>query len=384
MKIGLVLDDTLDTPDGVQQYVLQVGGWLVSQGHDVHYLVGQTVRTDIPNLHVLSRNLRVRFNGNRMSVPLPVLRHRLKTFLAQEQFDVLHVQVPYSPFMAGRLIRLAPAQTAVVGTFHILPYSRAVTFANRLLAVLNRGSGKRFDRMLAVSAPARLFAEQVYGYRPEVVPNPVRLSQFTGVESSNTGLNIVFLGRLVARKGARQLLQAVTYMRDHQLFDGSFRVLIGGKGELMPELATYIETNGLSDVVTLLGFIPEEGKAAFLAQADVAVYPSLAGESFGIVLLEGMAAARGVVLAGNNPGYASVMQPYPDQLFDPQHVAGFAEKLAWQLAHPAARARAAEMQREYVQHFDINVVGQRLTAVYMHALQGRSGTASAPRADEKP
>ncbi len=69
MKIGLVLDDTLDTPDGVQQYVLQVGRWLSAEGHDVHYLVGKTTRTDIANVHSLSRNLKVKFNGNRMSMP---------------------------------------------------------------------------------------------------------------------------------------------------------------------------------------------------------------------------------------------------------------------------------------------------------------------------
>src|SRR5579875_4032120 len=100
MKIGMVLDDTLDTPDGVQQYVLQVGRWLSAQGHDVHYLVGATTRTDIPNIHSLSRNKQVRFNGNRMSMPLPASRKKLKQFLRTEQFDVLHVQVPYSPFMA--------------------------------------------------------------------------------------------------------------------------------------------------------------------------------------------------------------------------------------------------------------------------------------------
>jgi len=371
MKIALVLDDTLDTPDGVQQYVLNVGSWLSEQGHDVHYLVGQTSRIDIPNLHVLSRNVHVRFNGNRMSVPLPVSRRRLKTFLAEEQFDVLHVQVPYSPFMAGRSMRAVPAGAAVVGTFHILPYSRVVTFANHLLAVLNRRSGKRFDRMVAVSAPARRFAKDVYGYDAEVVPNPVSLKQFAGAESTSAGPNIVFLGRLVARKGAFQLLQAVAYMQEHKLYDGDFKVFIGGKGELSAQLAAFVTAHDLSDVVTLAGFVEEADKPAFLAQADIAVYPSVAGESFGIVLLEGMAAARGVVLAGNNPGYASVMQPYPDQLFDPNNTKAFAELLAWYLAHPEARARAADLQQGYVQHFDINEVGARLVTLYEHALQSR-------------
>lgn len=373
MKIGLVLDDTLDTPDGVQQYVLHVGKWLSEQGHDVHYLVGQTTRTDIENLHVLSRNVRVKFNGgNQMSVPLPVSKSRLKVFLKQEQFDVLHVQVPYSPLMAGRLIAAAPARTAVIGTFHILPYSSLVMRANKLLAFVNYRSGKRFDKMLAVSAPSRVFAEQIYGYSSEVVPNPIRVAQFNGVAGTSQATNIKFLGRLVPRKGAMQLLEAVQYLRKEQLYDGEFHVSVGGKGELLNELSAFVQVNGLCEVVTLQGFIEEKDKAVFLADADIAVYPSLGGESFGIVLLEAMAAARGVVLAGNNPGYASVMQPYPEQIFDPHDTKGFAELLAWHLNHPEARARASELQQGYVQHFDINVVGARLIAVYTQALQSRT------------
>src|SRR6185369_17609889 len=92
MKIGLVLDDTLDTPDGVQQYVVRVGSWLAAHGHDVHYLVGHTTRHDVQNVHSLSRNLRVKFNGNRMSMPLPASPRRLRAFFATQKFDVLHVQ----------------------------------------------------------------------------------------------------------------------------------------------------------------------------------------------------------------------------------------------------------------------------------------------------
>lgn len=371
MKIALVLDDTLDTPDGVQQYVLQVGRWLDSQGHDVHYLVGNTLRKDIANVHSLSRNLQVRFNGNRMSMPLPVNRRKLKRFLAEQQFDVLHVQVPYSPFLAGRILKTVPLATAVVGTFHILPYSHLVAAANRVLALLNHTSAKRFDQMVAVSAPARKFARQVYGYDTEVVPNPVNLSQFESATSIDPSLNIVFLGRLVARKGALQLLRAVAYVREHNMFEESFQVSIGGKGDLLPELERFTRAHHLEEVVTFHGFINEAEKAMFLAQADIAVYPSTGGESFGIVLLEAFAAARGVVLAGDNSGYASVMQPYPDQLFEPDDTVAFAEKLAWYLAHPMGRARASEAQHEYVRHFDIGVVGGELLEVYRKALQSR-------------
>ena len=121
----------------------------------------------------------------------------------------------------------------------------------------------------------------------------------------------------------------------------------------------------------LAGFVAEEDKAAFLAQADIAVYPSVGGESFGIVLLEAMAAARGVVIGGNNPGYASVLQPYPDQLIDPNDTRRFAEKLAWYLENPLGRERAALLQHDYVRHFDINEVGRQLVQMYAEALQRR-------------
>lgn len=370
MKIGLVLDDTLDTSDGVQQYVLNVGAWLGSHGHEVHYLVGRTTRTDLANVHSLSRNLAVKFNGNRMSMPLPTSRRRLRAFLAQQQFDVLHVQVPYSPFLAGQIVLASPKSTAVVGTFHILPYSRLVTLANRCLALLNYRSGRRFDAMLAVSAPAQMFARRVYGYTAQIVPNSVNLAQFAGTNNTSPTTTIVFLGRLVERKGAQHLLRAIAFLRQQLHYQGDFRVIIGGKGELLPQLQRYVQAQQLGEIVSFAGFVAEDAKAGFLARADIAVFPSTSGESFGIVLLEAMAVARGVVLAGNNPGYASVM-PNQDQVVNPVETADFAKQLADWLQDATARSHAATLQKEYVKQFDVTVVGQRLETIYKQALQTR-------------
>jgi phosphatidylinositol alpha-mannosyltransferase len=368
-RIGFVLDDTLDTPDGVQQYVLNLGEWLRSQGHDVHYLVGKTRRTDLANVHSLSRNVAVRFNRNRMSIPLPTSRRALSEFLQQQPFDILHVQLPYSPFMAGRLVRLVPPATAVVGTFHILPYSFSVRQANRLLAGLNRRSARRFDAVLAVSAPAANFARQVYGFQSTVVPNPVSLAQFAGVQNTVSPLRIVFLGRLVERKGALHLLRAVAELTRKELTQQSFKVIIGGKGDLLPRLQAFVQQHELESIVEFAGFIAEADKPAFLAQADVAVFPSTGGESFGIVLLEAMAAARGVVLAGDNPGYRTVMAGREEQLFDPKNTTILAALLARWLDDTSDRQRVAAWQKQYVRQFDVPVVGAQVMAAYELALQ---------------
>jgi len=369
MKIGLVLDDTLDTPDGVQQYVLRVGAWLTERGHEVHYLVGHTIRTDITNLHSLSRNLKVKFNGNNMSMPLPASVPKLRAFLAEHRFDILHVQVPYSPFLAGRLLRLAPKQTAVVGTFHILPYGALERLANRGLALLNRTTARRFSAMIAASPAAADFAKTYYGFDAQVIPHPFQYHEFAVPPVPSAGeINIVYLARLVERKGALWLLRAIVELRRRGDMPANLGIHIGGRGPLLAKLQAYVLANGLGSLVQFHGFIDEKDKPQFLAQADIGVFPSTSGESFGISIIEALAAVRGVVLAGNNPGYRAAMQ-LDEQLIDPTDTAAFAGILAHWLTHAAERTTAAKAQRRIAKQYDEATVCQRILDVYARALQ---------------
>lgn len=133
MRVALVLDDTLDRPDGVQQYVLTLGRWLAGRGHEVFYLVADSKRHDMPGVHSLGRYVSTHFNGNAVRTPLPVSPARIKGVLDEVRPDVLHVQMPYSPWLAGRLVTAAAPGVAVVGTFHVLPFGKAQVASNRLL-----------------------------------------------------------------------------------------------------------------------------------------------------------------------------------------------------------------------------------------------------------
>jgi phosphatidylinositol alpha-mannosyltransferase len=375
LKIGFVFDDSLDKPDGVQQYVLTLGRWLTEQGHDVHYLVGETKRTDLPNLYSLSRNVNVKFNQNRMAIPLPARLKPIKEVLRREKFDVLHVQVPYSPALAARIIKSADENTAVVGTFHIAPHSGLVSLGNRALGTWVRGTLKRFDAMLATSEPARQFALKTFHIDSQVGGLPLKLEAFHGAkpfEKYAKDLNVVFLGRLVERKGCQYLLQAVAYAKQNDMWPIGAKVVVCGGGPLEAKLKAQASAEGLNDIVTFVGYISEEDKPRYVASADVAVYPSTGGESFGIVLLEAMAAARGMVLAGDNPGYASVMAPRPESLFNPHNTKVFAEKLTHALTHEPARRQAHTWQQQYVRQYDVPVVGERTIAVYEQALHKRA------------
>lgn len=370
MKIGLVLDDTLDKPDGVQQAVITLGMWLRSEGHVVHYLVADTKRVDLPNVHSLGRFVNLKYNKNTVRTPLPVSRKAIKALLEHEQFDVLHIMLPYSPFLAKQVIKYAGPKTAVVGTFHILPASRLHGYSNQALRVLLGRSLRRFDGIMAVSEPAIHFARKAYGINAEYVPNPIVTSDFrSGKRLSAYGknkLNIVFLGRLVERKGVLELIKAYNNLDD--AVAAQTRLLIGGKGPLKTKAKHMVRSER---EVHFMGYVSETEKAHFLASADIAVFPSITGESFGIVLVEAMAAGAGVVLGGNNPGYKSVLGQQPYLLFDPKDTAAFSEQLRMFIADTSLREKMHAWQEETVHQYDIAVVGEQVLTFYKRCLHQR-------------
>ena len=379
LSIGFVFDDSLDKTDGVQQYIMTAGSWLSEQGHDVQYLVGQTSRTDLPRIHSLSRNAGVRFNGNRLSIPLPASRHRIGTILSDTGFDVLHVQMPYSPWLAGRVIRAASSDTAVVGTFHIVPKNRAVELASSLLRVMLRRSLKRFDAVVSVSSAAQDFAKRSFGIDSTILPNVIdtyRFSEAKPLERYKDGIvTVLFLGRLVPRKGCLYLLQAVRQLRQVHPEVTDFRVVVCGKGPLDRELKEYIGKHGLQPFVSFEGFVSEAEKPQFLASADVAVFPSTGGESFGIVLVEAMAGGHAAVLGGDNSGYRTVLGKQPDLLVNPRNIQEFAERLYTFITDRSARNDAARWGVAQSMRYDVNNVGQELLAIYSKALHKRRNVA---------
>lgn len=377
LKIGLVMDEGLDKPDGVQQYILAVGEWLRSKGHDVHYLVGETKRTDITNLHSMSRNMTVRFNGNQNTMPLPTSRKKLHAFLAAEQFDILHVQVPYSPFMGHRLIQAAGQRTAVIGTFHVAPNGSLMTLGTTALGIWLRSSLARFDRMLSVSRTAADFCYKTFKVASTISPNVIEYPRFHAAkpfaEYNDDTLTILFLGRLVPRKGCLTLLKAITLLAARTDMP-AFRVVICGKGHLEADLKRYVHDNGLDNIVSFAGFISESDKPRYYASADISVFPSSGGESFGIVLLEAMASGRSVVLAGDNPGYRSVVGDQPELLFDPSNAPALAAKIATYAVDTKRRSAMATWGEHYTASFDIDTVGAQLLDVYEEALHKRHDT----------
>ena len=359
MKIAYVLDDTLDKTDGVQQAVLTIGEKMRSLGHDVHYIVTTTERTDIPNVHPVASYISLSFNGNSVRTPRPVSRKRIKALLRTEQFDVIHVQMPFSPLLAGRVINNAPVGTKIIGTFHILPYNTITALGTKLLGLIVRRTLKKFHTFYAVSQPAADFMEHTFHVKATVLGNPIDYNFFhdQGKKSriaTSKQQRIVFVGRFDERKGVLQLIRAVAESTHARSAD----IIMCGKGPLHEQAQTLASQLDLK--VDFPGFVSEEEKAAQLGSATIAVFPSISGESFGIVLIEAMASGAEATIGGNNPGYTSVLQSWPDTLFDPDNTNAFAALLDKLLSEAEVRHEIGAQQHEAVKAYASDAIASTL------------------------
>lgn len=367
MKIAYVLDDTYDSADGVQQYIKLLGGWMTNKGHDVHCLVGES-DNHASNIHSLAKNIKVNFNKNKLTIPIWSNSGAIKELLEAQQFDILHIQMPYSPIMSGKVIKYAPRDSKIVGTFHIAPHGRIENGSTKLLGIMQSRSLRKFNKIISVSGVASKFARDSLGLPSVVIPNAVDLTLYKNKKNVRKLYDVIFIGRLVERKGCSYLLKAIKELRQNGY--ESLKVAIVGRGEQQSKLKKYVSENNLNKNIKFFGYVSESKKRELLSKSKIAAFPATGGESFGIVLLEAMAAGC-VVLAGDNPGYRGVMERERESLFNPKDYESLAEKIDYLLSKHKVMLRIYQNQQKILKQFDINIVGGDILQVYKQLVKDK-------------
>jgi phosphatidyl-myo-inositol alpha-mannosyltransferase len=377
LRVGIAYDDSLDRPGGVAEYVTTLATELARRGHRAVLFTGQSDITEIHGVPVVSLagNVGVRFNGNSLTMPLISHADEIARALQRECLDVLHVQMPYSPMMAGRLISRATPQTAVVGTFHLAADRPSTRAGARILARITRRSLGRFDGVMAVSGTAAKAARRTFGIDVDaIVPNMTSVQP--GVKprprAPGTGERrlIVFLGRLVPRKGVDCLIDAAALLRREGV---EADLIIAGDGPLRTGLEGQSKRLGLDGMITFLGQIEADERAPLLAAADLACFPAYHGESFGIVLVEAMTAGAGAVIGSRVPGYAEVLANDDHVLIEPENASALAHRLAVLLRDERLRTSIGLRQRRIADRYSSERVTSRVLAVYTEAMRSRQG-----------
>ncbi len=367
LKIGFVFDDSLDRTDGVQQYILSLGQYFSSCGHQVYYLTGNTIRKDIKNVYSLSKNIKVRFNKNILSIPLPTNHNKISKLINQLNLDVIHVQMPFSPFLAGNVIdSVDKNKTVIIGTFHIVGYHQIEKIGSKILATITRKQLNKFNRIYSVSSAAEQFAKKTFKIESTIMPNVIdfdRFNQTRSISRSNE-FNVLFLGRLVSRKGCITLLRAIKILKENHQIPINMRITIAGDGPLKVSLINFCKYHDLTNIVKFVGYVSESFKIKLYQKAEICVFPATGGESFGIVLLESMAAGNSVVLAANNSGYNSVLKDYPDRLFPINNSQVLSEKIMLYYTNKALRRKAILDGIKCAKQYDVKIIGDQLIDNY--------------------
>jgi phosphatidylinositol alpha-mannosyltransferase len=262
----------------------------------------------------------------------------------------------------------------IVGTFH----RSGSDFLYRGEGALLRPFARRLDATVAVSDAARLTARQVLGRRlgtTIVIPNGVDLHRFPDLRTAGGAdpddpLTILFVGRHEERKGLVILLEAFDLLRhdasrSHHV---PWRLRIVGEGPEGARLRGRFGADGDADI-EWLGAVDEEEKARLLGSADVFVAPSIRGESFGVVLLEAMAAGAPVI-ASDLPGYR-LAAGWAARLVPVGDPRALAESLAHVLGDAKERARLAAAGSERVLTYSMDVIAKQYQQLYASLSPGR-------------
>jgi phosphatidylinositol alpha-mannosyltransferase len=325
MKIVLVSPYDFAVPGGVTEHVTQLDGCLRRLGHETTILAPASRQSEFrppPHFQAIGRVVCVPTNGSVARITLSLgMSRTVHQILGQIAPDVVHVHEPFMPLLP--LVALRHSRATNVATFHAYSGNQLGYRHGRLL--LHRFFTKLNVR-IAVSQTARTFVERHFPAPFEVIPNGVDLARFDHATARPELLdgvpNILFVGRLDERKGFAHLVRA--FARVRQRGTPARLVVVGaftpGQAARYRRLVT---TSGVPDVI-FVGRVTGEELTRYYRSSDLVCVPSVGGESFGIVLLEAMAAGRPLI-ASDIPGYRELIDDGVQGLLVPP---GDAEALA--------------------------------------------------------
>ncbi|HET7141999.1 MAG TPA: glycosyltransferase family 4 protein [Candidatus Limnocylindria bacterium] len=305
LKVGIVTPYGYPHPGGVNDHVRHTYEAMRRLGHDVWIITSKYGKQRTTEGHVIRLGTGFAFpaNGSMGRVTLSWrFKQQARELLAERRFDVLHFHEPLVPFLSPTM--LDQSDTVNVATFHAFggfspSYWIGKRFAHRLV--------DKLDGRIAVSGAARHFISRYFPGDYTIIPNGVDLDRFADAEPfeelRDGTINILFVGRFEERKGLIHLLKAYHRLRKRHV---DARLLVIGSGPKAREYRRYVGLRGVRDV-EFLGRVSDDDKARYFASADIFCSPATGQESFGVVLLEAMAAGVPIV-ASDIHGYKNVLQ----------------------------------------------------------------------------
>jgi phosphatidylinositol alpha-mannosyltransferase len=360
MRIGMVCPYSFDVHGGVQAHVLQLAEVFHARGHEVSVLAPSSPHVKLPDYVVSGgKAVPIPYNGSVARLRFGPATHRMvKKWIAKGEFDVLHLHEPNAPSLS--VLALMIAEGPIVATFHT---STTKSLALGLFQGILRPWNEKIVGRIAVSDLARRWQMEALGSDAVEIPNGVDVASFASAPTlpgyPRPGKTVLFLGRFdEPRKGMAVLLGALPALVERF---GDIEVLIVGRGD---EDELRQEAGDLAGHLKFLGQVEDAEKASALRSAAVYCAPNTGGESFGIVLVEAMAAGTAVV-ASNLDAFRRVLcDGKAGRLVQVEDSAALAEGLIAVLSDDSLRGRYVQAATTAVGRYDWSVVADEIMRVY--------------------
>jgi len=371
MKIGLVCPYSIAKGGGVQEHIFACQAELQKRGHTVYVITPRPQDHDVdPGKHILFVGGAADFNAPLLHTTGQVsagVNETIDKVLAEHQFDILHFHEPWVPMISAQI--LSRSKSVNVGTFHAkLPETLMTRTMIKVITPYTKSVLKYIDEFTAVSDAAAEYVCSLTDKDVVLIPNAIDTKKYRppARRSENRKQKMIFyVGRLEQRKGVKHLIHAFKLLSDQ---DPDVTLIIGGDGPDRQKLEGLVADLEL-DNVEFVGYVSDREKIHYLRTADLYCSPALYGESFGVVLLEAMASGT-VIVAGDNPGYASVMNGLGAiSLVNPKHHAEFSRRLHLLLRENDLRKLWRDWAGSQISQYTFPVIVDQYEQVYRNALK---------------
>jgi len=361
MRIGMVCPYTWEVPGGVREHVSGLAEALMELGHQVSVIAPADDDAVLPPYVVpAGRAVPVPYNGSVARLSFGFLSAgRVRRWLKDGDFDVLHVHEPAAPSLS--LLACWVADGPIVATMHAaMPRSRVLHAAGPILA----SALEKINGRIAVAEAARSTLVEHMGGDAVLIPNGVNVRRYEKAEPlagfPGTGGTLGFLGRMdEPRKGLDILLAAFSLLAAER---PELRLLIAGRGD--QEDALYQVPAPYRDRVILLGQVSDEDRVRMLHSVDVFCAPNTGGESFGYVLVEAMASGAPIVASNIDAFHQVLRGGEAGELFEVGDPVGLAAAASRLLDDPGHRAALASAAMAAIREFDWSVIARDVLRVY--------------------
>lgn len=365
LKIGIVCPYSWDTPGGVQNHIRDLAEFLIAAGHNVSVLAPAIDETKLPDYVVnAGKPISIPYNGAVARVLFgPVAFARVRQWISQGDFDLLHLHEPAIPSIS--LLACWAADGPMVGTFHAAAKRQKIIFA---IGPILEPAIEKLSARIAVSEAARLTLTDHLDTDAVIIPNGIYVNRYSEGKSIQkwSGNTIGFIGRFEEpRKGLSVLVDALPVI---SRFAPDVRVLVAGPGD--PEEVIENIDPQLRQRFEFLGKITEAEKADFMSSVAVYVAPNTGGESFGIILAEALAGGACVV-ASDIPAFDDLLgQGEYGALFESESATELAKVVIDLLRDENKRKELSSRGKERAQLFDWTVVAEQIYSVYEMSIVG--------------